>query len=391
MALKLYLGGMPALFPRTCLYLAFVLFTLFAPAQTAAQELDEQDGFLVVRINGSPVRLETFVAKMKNRGPASQKLPIALITHGKPPSNGRMGDMRARLYAMHARDFARRGYLAVVVMRRGFGRSDGPLPLPVSCGPKTFGDHFEATADDIEATLVALAAREDADADRVVAIGASAGGAAVLTLAARNPRGLRGVISVSGGLRIEDCGKPELLVEPLATSGARATVKTLWIYAENDRTFPPAIVDRMHEAWLSRGGDVRRVRVPAQGEDGHTMFNTLLGRRAWLAEADTFLRDIGLPTWSQTDVRAMAQKLGLPPAQAGVIERYLFSPGEKAMARAPQSNRVFFQFGAPSMAEARQRALASCQNRPPKENCEIVAENNEYATGDGERLLFGSR
>jgi len=383
-----------AMCPRLCYLLhALVLLWLTPVAvnEVRAQELDEQAGFTLVRIGGSPVRLETFVAKMKDRPAAQARLPIALITHGKPPSNGRMGDMRAQQYAMHARDFARRGYLAVVVMRRGFGRSDGPLPLPVSCGPKNFGEHFDATADDLEATLNVIAARDDADPDRIIAIGASAGGAAVLALAARNPRGLRGVINVSGGLRIEDCARDDQLVDAIAGIGARIKIKSLWVYAENDRTFPPAIVDKLHEAFLAKGGDVRRIRVPAMGQDGHTIFNMLMGRRAWLLEADAFLRDLDLPTWTQDDVRSAAQRLGLGPSQAALVERYLYSPGEKAMARSSQSARTYFQFGAPTLKEASERAIRNCEDRPPKETCEIVAENNEFTKGDGPKFMFGRR
>lgn len=376
------------LFPRLFIALLVSVLTLIA-SRGVAQELVEHDGFLLVRIAGSPVRLEIFTAQAKERPPGQERLPIALITHGKPPSHGRMGDMRARQYAMHARDMARRGYFGIVVMRRGFGRSDGPMPLPVSCGPSHFGAHFEATADDLEAVLLALAARPDVDPDRVVAIGASAGGAAVLKLAARNPRGLRGVINVSGGLRIEGCGKDQLLVEPIAAAGGRSKVRSLWIYAENDRSFPPALVDRLHEAFLARGGDVRRVRVPAQGEDGHTLFNTLLGRRAWLMETDAFLRDVGLPTWTLKDVLNIVRRLDLQPQQAEAIERYLAAPGEKVMARALKSHRVFFHFGAASLQIARERALAGCRSRPPQEDCEIVTENNEYLGGEGPRALFG--
>lgn len=364
--------------PLLCL-LAFLVSSC-----VSAQELIEQDGFLNTRINGQLVRLETFTARMKDAPEA--KLPVALITHGKPPSEGRMSDMRARLYAAHARDFARRGYLAVVVMRRGFGRSDGPAPEPVSCAAKDFTANFEAAADDLQGVLAEIAKRPDADPGRVVAIGASHGGAAALALAARNPAGLRGVINVSGGLRIEGCGRDAQLIEPISASASRAKVRTLWIYAENDATFPPAVVDRMHEAWLQGGGDVRRVRLAAFGKDGHTVFNQLTGRRAWLSEADAFLRDLGLPTWTQQDVNSLITSLGLPPRNGAGAERYLASPGEKALAKSADGKSINFQFGAPTLEEARKRALHNCESREPKQTCEIVAENN-VLTSNGRWLL----
>ncbi len=378
-------------------YLRFILFLLMLAAAGAmpflsaafAQELVEQEIFLNARIGGKLVRLEAFAARMKDAPEA--RLPIALITHGKPPSNGRMSDMRAMNYAMHARDFARRGYLAVVVMRRGFGRSDGPSPVDVSCQSKTFGDRFEADADELEGALGVIVQRPEADPERIVAIGASAGGAAVLALAARNPRGLRAVINVSGGLRIEGCGKDELLVTPVSEAGGRSKVKAVWIYAENDSLFPPVIVDKMHEGYLNSGGDVRRVRLPVMGEDGHLIFNTLAGRRAWLAEADALLRDAGLPTWTQANVRALLNTLNLPGGQGAFLERYFSSPGEKALARSVTSGRTYFQFGAPVMTLSRERALRSCESREPKEKCEIVIENNEWAGSGDKRWIFSTK
>ncbi len=353
-----------------------------------AQEIEATEGFVNARIGGKLVRLETFVARMKDLPGGQTRLPIALIAHGKPPTDGRMTDMRARAYGPHARDFALRGYLAVVVMRRGFGRSDGPSPVAVSCGEKTFAERFEADADDMEGALAVISQRPDADPDRVVAIGVSAGGAAVMTLAARNPAGLRAVVNVSGGLRIEGCARDNQLVSPIAEAGGRAKSKSVWIYAENDSFFPPSIVDKMHEGYLAKGGDVRRVRVPAMGTDGHSMFGTLAGRRIWLSEADTLLRDVSLPTWTQANVRGMLQALKLNEKQSSFIERYLSSPADKALAKSVTSDRTLFQFGAGGMAEARERAMRTCESREPKEKCEIVAENFELARPAGERRIL---
>ena len=375
---------------RSILFLAtlFGVLNLLGVQPGQAQELATQEGFVNARVGGKLVRFETFVARLKDLPAGQTRLPIALIAHGKPPTDGRMTDMRARAYGPAARDFALRGYLAVVVMRRGFGRSDGPSPVAVSCGEKTFGERFEADADDMEAALAVVSQRPDADPDNVVAIGVSAGGAAIVTLAARNPKGLRAVVNVSGGLRIEGCAKDNLLVSPITDAGGRAKAKSVWIYAENDSFFPPAIVDKMHEGYLEKGGDVRRVRVPAMGTDGHSMFGTLNGRRIWLSEADTLLRDVGLPTWSQANVRGLLHALKLTDKQSSFIERYLSSPAEKAMAKSVTSERTFFQFGAGDMAEARDRAMRTCETREPKEKCEIVVENYELTQPTGERRIL---
>ena len=56
---------------------------------------------------------------------AAGRLPIALITHGKNPGAAENQALRADLMRPQARDFAARGWLAVVVIRRGYGQSDG--------------------------------------------------------------------------------------------------------------------------------------------------------------------------------------------------------------------------------------------------------------------------
>jgi dienelactone hydrolase len=165
-----------------------------------------------------------------------------------------------------AKDLASRGWLAVAVIRRGFGQSDGPWPLPVTCQSTSFLPHFEADADDLAAAIDVIAARPDADPTRVIAIGVSAGGAAVMALAARNPKNLRGVINISGGLRMESCPKEDALVQALGEFGRKSRVPTLWMYARNDSFFGPDLAFRMRDAFLGGGGDVKFVMYDPIGQ-----------------------------------------------------------------------------------------------------------------------------
>jgi dienelactone hydrolase len=166
-----------------------IALALALPGATWAQDdLIEDASPLNVTIGHRVVRLEALTVK---RSAATGRLPIALIAHGKPTTQGRMSDRHASEYLPQARDLARRGFLAVVVMRRGFGNSDGPQPVPLTCASTSLVERFDADADDMQATLASVAQRPDADATRVIAIGVSAGGAAVTSLSARNPAGLR--------------------------------------------------------------------------------------------------------------------------------------------------------------------------------------------------------
>ena len=117
-------------------------------------------------------------------------MPVALITHGKSANLTDMLESKAADYAGSARDLARRGWLSVVVMRRGFGQSDGPMPVDMTCDTTSFANRFAADADDLQGAMDIVVKRPDADPDRAIAIGVSAGGAAVMAFAARNPKNL---------------------------------------------------------------------------------------------------------------------------------------------------------------------------------------------------------
>ena len=93
---------------RLRLVFAFVgLLTFALPDLAQAQDdLIEDTSPLRVTIGGKIVRLEALTVK---RAATAHLLPVALIAHGKPMTQGRMSDQRARDYLMQARDLARRG------------------------------------------------------------------------------------------------------------------------------------------------------------------------------------------------------------------------------------------------------------------------------------------
>jgi dienelactone hydrolase len=353
--------------------LVFALL-LHAGAARAQSDLVEDSSFLRVTIGGRVVRLEALTIK---RADATGKLPVALIAHGKPTTQGSMLDQHATDYARQARDLVRRGWLAVAVMRRGFGASDGPAPVPLSCGSPSLTDRFAAEADDLEAALDAIGKRPDADAARMIAIGVSAGGAAVTALSARNPKGLLGVVNISGGLRFPSCPKEDALVAAFKGYGAKSRVPSLWIYAKNDSFFPPALVDRMQAAFLDGGGDMKLVMLEAdERADGHFIFGLTAGRFKWLPQMDAFLRFHKLPTWTRDDVNALMRKLSAKESSRGFLENYISAPSERVLARQKGGTYLHETHGSRTLEDARKAALESCERRG--QPCEIVMENDRW-------------
>jgi dienelactone hydrolase len=345
----------------------------FADAAQAESDLVEDATPLTVTIDRRTVRLEALIVK---RSDATGRLPVALIAHGKPNTQGRMSDQRAHQHLPQARDLARRGWLAVVVIRRGFGNSDGPQPVPLTCASKSLTERFDADADDIQATLATVARRADADPAHVIAIGVSAGGAAVTAFSARNPAGLLGAVNVSGGLRFESCPKEDLLVAAFRAYGARSRVPSLWVYAQNDSFFGPELVERMRAAYLAGGGDSKLVMFEPEGQDGHGIFGTARGRMKWLLELDGFLRFLKLPTWTQIEVNALIRKAGFKENLRGFTERYLAAPSEKAMAREQGGTYVYQVHGSRTLEDARKGAVEQCQRTKPL--CELIMVNDRW-------------
>ena len=345
-----------------------------APASAQDSDLVEDTSFLRVTIGERTVRLEGLVVKKRD---AVGKLPVALIAHGKPATDGRMLDDRASQYLRQARDFARRGWLAIVAMRRGYGGSDGPAPVPLSCASTSLLGRFAAEADDLQAVLSAVAKRSDADGARMIAIGVSAGGAAVTALSARNPPGLAAVINVSGGLRLPACPKEDALVAAFKEYGAKSRVPHLWIYAKNDSFFSSELVTRMQNAFLDGGGEVKLVMFDADERyDGHAIFSHANGRGKWLPQMDAFLRFHKLPTWTRDDANALLKRLNAKEASRGFVENYLAGPSEKALARQKSGGQMTYTYGSGNAENARKSAVEQCEKRG--QPCEVVMVNDRW-------------
>jgi dienelactone hydrolase len=338
-----------------------------------------EETFLTVEIKGQPYRLEALVAKEAGVG---GRMPVALITHGQAHEAERREKVSARASLRTAREFARRGWLAVVVVRRGFGRSSGKQPYVLrGCRQGEYGPVLDDQADDIEAAMKAIGRRFDADINQVVALGVSVGGATVLNLAARNPAGLRAVINVSGGMRnIPREGgppvtcRPEDLTPVFASFGERTRIPTLWLYAENDSFFPGDYVRQLHEAYVVKGGRTDFNMFEPIGEDGHTMFGNHDGMLRWIPALDRFLRANKLPTFDPTPLEAAIRDLGLGAQGRASLTRYNGRATEKAFAVSRSNRRWYSTFDRLDLEAAEKGAVAECE-KAANEPCRVVLRN----------------
>jgi dienelactone hydrolase len=375
----------------------FLLLAALVPGfgpSARADELTEASAFFPVAIGGSTVRLEGLIVKKSD---AQGRLPVAIITNGGTTTATAGTAVSPALYAPLARDLARRGWLAAVVLRRGFGQSEGAKPTPVACQAAAFANWASAAADDLEATLQFLEQRPDADPDRAIVIGSASAGVAVVALSARNPRGLAGVVNIAGGLQSESkCPMNDVLTDAFRDFGAKSRVPNLWIYARSDKVFPPDLTNRLHAAFLDSGGDVKFVLFHINGDAGNTIFGG--ARLQWLVQLDGFLRARHLPTWTAADVDDILGKLKLTQnnikdvARGGLAGRYFPAPGEKALAYSKTAASALtnptdalsdvklpwaWNTYATTLDAARKAALEACE-KTAAAPCAIVMENNRW-------------
>lgn len=330
---------------------------------------------LAVFEGGAAIELEALLVK-----PAAEaRYPLALITHGSPRQSEARRRMSAAQMSFQAEELARRGYVAVVVMRRGYGTSEGSWDE--SSGRCDSADHERAareSARDLRAALRALASHPQVDATRTIVIGQSAGGIGTLALAADPPPGLKAVVNFAGGRGSrapnEIC-REDRLIEAYAAFGKAARVPSLWIYTENDHYFGPELARRMFAAYREKGGVGELRLLPAFGEDGHALFARRGGVPQWRPLLDAFLRKNDLPTWDSPPTEPSVAQLPAPEVLATEYlqqwHRYLESSDNKAFAISP-TGRFAWRSGRYTPAAARTAALDACG----LQSCRLYSQND---------------
>jgi dienelactone hydrolase len=353
-----------------------LVFSLTTATSATSNDLVQEKQYLRVKIGGKDVRLEALFVK---RADAKGRLPVAFFNHGRPAyrelaldESLTVDDPGINLLA----DMARRGWLAVAIHRRGFGQSDGPVQADSPCTVDAYMSWMNADADDIEASIAVIAKRGDADPSKMIAMGGSAGGAASVALAARNPPGLAAVINLAGGEHWAGCAAlRESIPIDFRNLGARSRVPNLWVFAKNDLNHPVDQIEIMRAAFAGARGDLKLVLLEPIGEDGHGGLFSGTGRAQWLAELDSFLRAHDLPTWPISSVDAVLQKLQWTQSSRAFVQAYLAAPAEKALARTANKQNATYRTG-PTLDDARRFAVDACQQKG--EACTIVMENDRW-------------
>ena len=189
------------------------------------------------------------------------------------------------------------GYAVAVPQRPGHGETGGPYyEAQGGCANADFAKAGQGAASSIAAAIDFLSRQGFVKKSGAVAIGHSAGGWGAVALTTHVLRPLAGAVAFAPGLggRIDDvAGKncaSDRLVAASRTYGEKARVPALWLYAENDSYFPPALSKRLADAFRAGGGRGTYELLPAVGSDGHEMI--FAPPTAWGAALERFLKGI---------------------------------------------------------------------------------------------------
>jgi len=307
-----------------------------------------------------------------------------VLNHGVSASARDRARESSDLLINAAAVFARRGYVVVMPLRRGFGATGGEMAEdPGSCSNPDYKSAESNAADDVMAAYDYARALPYVDGDRMILAGQSAGGmVALYTAGTRQPQGLTAVLAFAAGRG----GDPDInpgvpcAVEPVARVfdmiGRSIRVPVLMNYAQNDLFFSPKVTREWFERLNASWSDAEYALQPAFGKDGHYLFGDTLGVRYWLPTVEGFLAKHGI-AFARLDAtdpeRSPLLALDRVPniksdACKGLYRAFLESPGPRAYA-VSSDGRCGFAGG---LQDARNVAIKQCGN-VAKTGCTLYA------------------
>lgn len=258
-------------------------------------EWREQTWLIPLPHDGGRLMLTTVL-----RPPGEDKRPLAVVNHGSPSKPEARPKLRS-IYKSASEWFLKRGYAVALPVRRGYGATGGNWDETYGrCDNPDFLRAGLESAKDIQAAVTYLTRQPFVRPERVLVVGQSAGGWGALAVASRNPPEVAAVVNFAGGRGGYAQGKPNnnctpgRLFDAAKEYGKTARVPTLWIYAENDLFFSPAISRRMAEAFAGAGGRAEYHLLGPFGGDGHALFAAGGGVERWRAVVEKFLSANGL-------------------------------------------------------------------------------------------------
>jgi pimeloyl-ACP methyl ester carboxylesterase len=295
-----------------CIVTLIALWTSPALADTVLPGLVREPLSLAIALpNGQQVKLEGLVIRPDRPG----HFPLVVLIHGSPRSEpGKFLEAYRQVLpdvlAAPALQFAQRGFAAVTILRRGFGRSEGLYAefIPDPCENTDYVRVARISAEDVAGAVAALRDEPWVDGNRVIMLGHSTGGLAVVAAGALNPAGVVGILDFAGGrgsFRPDQVCSPDRLVEAFDTFGRTARIPSLWIIAENDHYLGLPLSHRLFEAYNNAGAPAQLQVLPPFGADGHQLVSAGPAD-TWWPSVEPFLKTLHFDASIVVDLPPMA-------------------------------------------------------------------------------------
>jgi dienelactone hydrolase len=235
------------------------------------------------------------------RPPGNGPFPLAVVNHGSTQNEMRRAAYRAPQYPILTEWLVAHGYAVAVPQRPGHGETGGPYyEGQGGCANANFSKAGLGAASSIAAAVDFMVRQPFVRKTGVVVIGQSAGGWGALALASQNFRPVGSVVAFSPGLggRVDDvpgrnCA-PERLIAAARGFGEKARVPTLWIYAQNDSYFAPALSKKLVDAFRLAGGRADYHLLPPIGAEGHEFIQAPEAAPLWEPIVERFLKSVRL-------------------------------------------------------------------------------------------------
>jgi dienelactone hydrolase len=328
-------------------------------------------------VPGAPQGLDVLQVEVERPG----KHPLAILTHGTAADAMERATVTPGVFLPQAIWFARRGYVVLVVVRKGYGRSSGDQDgKHGGCqrqGGGSFTEAGENSADDLRAAAKYGVSLPEVDEGTIVSAGVSTGGFAQVALTANPPPGLKAAISFAGGRggdgKEHNCDL-DGIVSAFRHFGKKSRVPMLWIYSENDHWFPPDVARRFDAAFREGGGVDQFVMAPPYREDGHAFYYNVSG---WTPMVENFLRGQGLLTLTDLlpapPVPEVTPPAGLTDRGLAAFRNFLIMGPHKAFAT--NGAEVWgMSFGQFDQEMADKKALENCSKALHGQGrCSVVA------------------
>ncbi|MDP1671879.1 MAG: alpha/beta fold hydrolase, partial [Burkholderiales bacterium] len=274
------------------------LLSMLCAVPVAAAQIEERILAVPVRVqgpDGQTLAQDIVVTVFEEAGRSSY--PLLVLNHGRHAAD--RSRLRRARYSQAARFFAESGFSVWVPTRIGYGASGTAIDAEFAgpCNNRNFARSFGVAADQVEQVIDTARREPRIDAQRIVLVGQSYGGATSIAVAARRLPGVVAAINFAGG----GGGNPEIRPgEPCSASISTATfggyghntrVPTLWLYTENDRYFGPRHSQAWFAAFQANGGKGEFLLLSPFGDDGHRLFTR--GFEIWAPLIQRFLREQG--------------------------------------------------------------------------------------------------